>query len=224
MDAFNEFAKKHGAYEEPEFRLFRYDTDPVQWFMSVNGEEKHPITVGDLSSENSFTRWLLGRNQSIANVPNNKPLFKQFIERLRLASEKLEEEPLPFMQTDAGIKEKLAHFFGNNIPLLVRKWGNAALEGGGGQFDEVRIKNNKVFFKWEGLVRYLELAWRVRGKELDAVKQFITDHGGHNRESGRGVRRWFKWKYWLPLDVFDEDKLARWLKPEEYEKEDVEGE
>jgi hypothetical protein len=204
--------------EPAEWQLYYYDTIPCQWLMSVRGGPKLAITVHDLAGPVPLTCWLMGRRYSITNVPENRVLFKQKIEMLIATAIKMEKEPLPFMQTDAGIMEKLALYFGEKIKPVYRSKGQEFLDGKWGQ--EVRVKEGKIYFNWDRVTVCWKHWYQAKDKDIDALKLFISDKGGHTGDTGRGVRGWLRWKYWLPLDLFPEQVQESWFNPDSKENEE----
>jgi hypothetical protein len=208
----------HPPQEPAEWQLYYYDTIPCQWLMSVKGGAKLAITADDLAVSLKFTRWLIGRRYPITSVPDNRTLFKQKIETLMATAVKMEKEPLPFMQTDAGIVEKLALYFGERIKPVCRARGQEFLDGKCGH--EVRVKEEKIYFNWDRVTVCWKHWYQAKDKDIDALKLFISEKGGHTGDTGRGVRGWFRWKYWVPLDLFSERVRESWFDPDNKENEE----
>lgn len=116
------------------------------------------------------------------------------------------EDTLPFSQTDAGHTENLALYFDGHIPNLLRAKGQEFLEGKVGEY--VRMHEGRIYFKWQRLKRFCQGPLHLTGKDIDALKIFISKKGGYQGEEG--AREWYRWTYWVPLEIFDGQWKMRW--------------
>jgi hypothetical protein len=191
----------------PKYQLYYEGIEPCSYKLSVDGNEPKGITTKELTWWGPFYQWHLDHDCS----PPEYMTQKVFVELTRgLFATKIKlPDPLPFRLTDAARLEDLTLYFDYFIPKDVRTRGQEYLDGKWG--DDVRVKMDvrRVYFKWPHMKRRLQLAVNARENELEALKEFITNKGGYQGE--KGGRDWFRYRYYLPLDLFDQATLERWF-------------
>jgi hypothetical protein len=186
---------------------------PRRWYLSVNGSDAQLITSQELNIQVRFRNWCLAHGHK-PPMAEKVHVFEEMIGSLIDKATK-REDTLPFMQTDAGCIENLTNFFDIHIPNMVRSKGQEYLAGKIGDYVRLRMDINRAYFKWQSLKRFLQRSLNVHEKELDAMKMFISAKGGYQGEEG--ARDWFRWTYWVPLSLFNEGLVWKWLHPDEPE-------
>lgn len=71
------------------------------------------------------------------------------------------------------------------------------------------MNDGRVYFKWQSLKRFCMRGLNLNGKDIAELKMFITKKGGYQGE--QGAREFYRWTYWVPLEIFDGATQARWL-------------
>ena len=189
-----------------KYQLYCDNKIPCQWYLSVDGDEAYPITSHELTVQSRFRNWHLDHQYDPPQSERNTHIFEGMIKQLYAARIK-RDVILPFQQTDAGQIENLAQFFHIPITNLLRANGKEFLDGKIG--DTVRIKDGRIYFKWQSLKRFCQSALNLNGKDIEELKMFISKKGGYQGE--QGARGFYRWTYWVPLEVFDGATQARWL-------------
>jgi hypothetical protein len=213
MAKFSDFAKNHGAPEEVsrEFQLSFDDVIPRRWFLSINGSGAHLIKSSQLNEQRPFRNWCSDHGYKPPKT-EKQHVFEEMVGELYDTAVK-NEGTLPFFQTDAGCAENLEVFFSTHIPHMVRAKGDEFLNGKCGDYVRVRVDVERIYFKWQRLKHWCQRSLNLHDRDLDAMKMFISKKGGYQGEEG--AREWFRWTYWMPLDVFDRSVVWGWLHPDE---------
>jgi hypothetical protein len=193
------------------YQLYREDVNPCRWYLAVNGSGPLRIAPGELGSQPRFRNWHFDHGLKPPNT-QERYKFENMIGRLYDAAIKY-EKTLPFLETDAGMKENLVFFLDTYIPRLFRAYGAQFMNGKIG--DEVRVQEDygRVYFKFKPMKRFWLRNLSAREAEVEMLKMFITERGGYQGEDEG--RDWFRCTYWLPLDLFDEETKTRWFSAEE---------
>jgi hypothetical protein len=198
--------------QEPKnkYQLYREDVDPCRWYLAVNGHEAQQILSGELNIQHRFRNW---HSDHGLRPPDSteRHNFEKFIGRLYDNAVPY-TKTLPFLQTNAGIIENLVFYFDIHIISDHRRKGSEFMEGDYGDFVRVVQGINRVHFKWQMMKKFWMRALNANSAEIDVLKKFITNKGGYQPEAG--ARDWFRWTYWLPLDLFNDETKERWFKEE----------
>lgn len=113
--------------------------------------------------------------------------------------------------------EILERYFGMHIPMNVRAFGDEFLHGKTGDNVRVRVKDERIYFKWDKLQVSLTRA-SVRYQDIKEMRAFIDAEASfHTRTDMRG---WFRSSWSFPFSHFPEDVVHHWLHPDEVEEED----
>jgi len=199
-DRYNEFAGEHGGPPQNKYQLYREDVDPCVWYLAVNGHEPQLISSGELGTQVRFRNWHFDHGYK-PPLSTERRIFEEMIERL-YDKAITRNGTLPFLQTDAGHVETLATYFDTQIPHTFRAKGQDFLDGKVG--DPVRVKwdEQRIYFKWKTLGSFSKRVFHMKENDIDAMKRFISKNGGYQGDVGVGG--WFRNKYWLPLNLFEE--------------------
>src|SRR5262249_7527390 len=120
------------------YQLYWEDVNPCRYYLAVNGTEAVRIEPRELNAQSRFRDWHLAHHLKPPPTEKNYHKFEEFIERLFNAAIK-REEPLPFLQTDAGHIEALTQAFDVRMTSSFRSWGQEFLEGKEGENVRVRL-------------------------------------------------------------------------------------
>ncbi len=108
--------------------------------------------------------------------------------------------------------EALERYFSSHVPRWVRSRGEEYLNGKVCDDVRIRIKDERIYFKWSKLMRWLEKAEGMRQQGLDNMRAFIdTEATYYSKEQKRD---WFRCSHSLMFSVFDEDVIYQWLHPD----------
>jgi hypothetical protein len=196
------------------YQLYFEDVTPCRYHLAVNGAERQPISLKELSGQGSLRTWHL--KYRIKPPRFKRGEYDYFLEKLLDEAIKI-EGTLPFMRTDAGRIDALAQYFIRHIPNMVRARGNEFLAGKGERWDSVRVKwdQQRIYFKWGGMGFFCQNSLNMSKDEMEELKIFITKKGGYQDE--HTGREWFRCTYWIRMDIFDAVTLERWFEPDKKE-------
>jgi hypothetical protein len=190
------------------YQLYWEDVNPCRYYLAVNGTGAMRIEPRELNAQSRFRDWHLEHHLKPPPTEKNSHKYEEFIGRLFDAAIKM-EEPLPFLQTDAGHVEILTQVFDTRISAGYRTWGQEYLDGGGEEDVRMKMDEGRIYFKVQFLIRFCRGALNMKEKDIDALKEFISAKGGYQGE--KGAREWFRWTYWVPLKLFEGPATVRWF-------------
>ena len=120
-------------------------------------------------------------------------------------------EPMELLKTNAFELEVLESYFGMHIPTDSRRFVNEGyLDGGAGEKVRVRMEEKRVYFKWGNFAIFCRRQ-SIQDRDVERLKFFVMNKGLQHGLTGKGIRDWFRLTYSLPLDLFDEGVVDRWL-------------
>lgn len=220
MDATNRFyedAAKDGGPRRGQsvgdyWLSLSYDKGrPRQYYLSVDNGDGLQISVRELLVPLSLHMWFLNNGYNFPIVKNDE-LKKIMHELIESATER--DEPPPMLRTDAEHIENLTRYFSIHIPSAVRAYGMEFRDGKVG--DIVRMKEDlrRIYFKWQRLKDHLQ-RMSIRDQHITGMRTFLVEKGGYQDE--KTDRGWFRCTLWIPMDLFDEVTLERWMNPDEVE-------
>lgn len=150
------------------------------------------------------------RSHGVLSVPKmNKIEWEENVTR------QLEEativEPSELLQTNADEILLMGRYFRIHIPNMVRAKGEEYLNGKFGDFVRIRIKEERIYFKWDSLSSSC-MRSGCSDKQIQGLKMFVENKAEfHKRDEGRG---WFRSSYSVPFKMFSEEYLEKWLSPD----------
>jgi hypothetical protein len=204
-------AEQSGQKAQPKYQLYYEEVTPCRWYLSVDGGEEQRIEPHELTVQSRFRIWHLNNRYKPPQTEKDGRRFEEMIEGLYDAAIK-RDKPLPFLQTDADHIETLISYFDFTIPSMVRSKGQKFLDGKFGDWVRLKLDLRRICFKWQMLKLHCQRRLNFREKELEALKMFISKKGGYQGE--QGARDWWRWTYWVPMDIFDGATLKKWLEPD----------
>jgi hypothetical protein len=191
-----------------KYQLYREDVDPCRWYLADNEHEPRLISSGELNTQPKFRNWHSDHGYKPPHS-TERHVFEKMVEGLYDRALPY-TKTLPFSQTNANVIENLVAYFDKHIINMYRARGLEFLEGKVGDFVRILLDEERIYFKFRSMKRSWRVEFYANQEEIDALKRFITDNGGYQGE--KGAREWFRWTYWLPLGLFDEDTKARWFR------------
>src|SRR3974390_684593 len=197
--------------EPPKYQLYFDNTSPRHWYLSVRGGEKHPIKAHEISAMSKFRSYLIGYGHNISDVPANLVQYGLLVDGL-MGNAIQNEEPPPFLQSNVGHIENLELYFSRHISMMVRSRGKEFLDGKVGENVRVRLDVGRIYFKWQNMKMFLMRALNAREGDIEALNMFIVAKGGYQGE--KGERAWFRWTYWMPMNLFEQQVIEKWFEPD----------
>jgi hypothetical protein len=141
---------------------------------------------------------------------------KEWIKRINLNSQDATMvEPKGVMRTGAFEMELMTKFLSFYIPTFMRVGPKST--------DAVRVKEKerRIYFKGDVLMRYcLDV---LSKKEQDKIREFISNEDNCRYHDQYDGRDWFRCRYSIPYDKFDEETQDKWFRPDELNDGDGHG-
>jgi hypothetical protein len=192
------------------------DTVPATYFVG-DGDSRMRLSGDELLRIDKFRVKCLDHRQKMPTRVTQKD-WLTIVEGL--IAEAGSVEPSTLYRKHAEELEALEKYFSAHIPNMVRARGDEYLAGKVGDFVRVRMKDERIYFKWDKLRLWLERAMNMRHSALQEMRAFIdTEADFHSRKE---MRDWFRSSWSFRFETFDKGAVHHWLHPDEPEVEGTE--
>jgi hypothetical protein len=189
------------------------NTIPRAYFVG-DGDEgtRIRLTADDLLNINRYQLRCMEQGRTGFPVNTTAKEWKNLV--LGLINDSVMVEPSELYRKHVKELEALERYFSAHIPNWVRTKGDEFLNGKVGDPIRIRIKDERVYFKWRDLLRWLDKALGMKQVDLDNMRAFVdTEAKYHDTKEGLG--RFFRCSHSLKFSTFNEDIVHYWLHPDE---------
>ena len=191
-------------------QLFRDDEPICHYYLSVNGDERLPITARELNKQSRLQDWFVERRYT----PMDSMALKEFelwrnelLENAILIANKSDK-----LQADAEHIELFTTYFGLHVPMMVRSKGEEYLSGKVGDVVRVNNADRRIYFKWGRFKAWCQRAQNIPDKKVEELRFFVEEKGEYlDKRVGKGG--WWRCTHGLPMGLFNEVILEQWLDP-----------
>jgi hypothetical protein len=194
------------------------NTVPTTYFVGNGGDgddgSRIRLTADELLNLNKYQVKCLEHART--GFPVNVTAKEWKNQVIGLINDSVMIEPSVLYRRNVKELEALERYFSANIPVWVHTRGEEFLNGKSGDNVRIRVKEEKIYFKWDKLVYWLEKAFGMRQPGLDSMRAYIdTEATYYSRDQKRD---WFRCSHSLRFEVFDENVIYHWLHPGEPEE------
>jgi hypothetical protein len=193
-----------------ELGLTIVTSQPYRFTVNI-GDTRAPCSAADLLNVHKFRELCMKYSGEFPD----KQAQKDWDQVLRRSIETATYiEPSDLYKTNAEEIELLARYFSIHIPNMVRGKGNEYLAGKCGDVVRVRMKDERIYFKFEKLEFWVS---KFKPKMMDAMRSFVNEHC--IKIARERMRDWFRSSYAIGFDSFDKAVVHMWLNPDEPDDE-----
>jgi hypothetical protein len=186
-----------------ELALTIIDREPRIYFVSLGDNGKRIQCIFDeLWHQNKFQ--VKCGDYGVPAPPTMKRIDWENIVRRNIEDATI-VQPTQALRTSALEYEILTAFFSIHVPTFMRIG-----EKGNDDAVRVRVDEQRVYFKWKNLSRFIMRSFS--GAEIMLMRKFVDDKKNCNyQQQEPGFRDWWRFTYSISFDKLDEEDMEKWL-------------